>query len=294
MATPYISVVVTTRNDNYGENMQDRLHMFVNSLNNYSKIYPGLLELVVVEWNPPTNTAPLSSIIPQCDSLPIRIITVSPEIHDQYKTKAPVLEFLAKNVGIRNSHGEYVLVTNPDILFSSQMMHLFSLKQLEPDVLYRTDRFDFNGKNIKINDVTSYEPYAIDNTFQGHLSDDQTYAILPNTKLSDFPVSDYNRLHTNATGDFIMSSRNTFFKINGLYENLEFTHHSDSVSVIRFFYNKIPQCILTAPMCIFHYDHSRGNRDPWNPNKAHALGNSIGLENWGLNNYNLKEWSNIV
>ena len=64
MTNPYISVVVTTRNDNYGENMRRRLDMFVQGLDQCQQKYPGLFELVIVEWNPPKDQQSLSTIIP--------------------------------------------------------------------------------------------------------------------------------------------------------------------------------------------------------------------------------------
>lgn len=290
---PYISVVVTTRNDNYGENMEQRLRMFVNSLEMYQQKYSDLFELIIVEWNPPDNNLPIHSIIPECSALPIRVITVPSDIHAIFNVKAPIVEYCAKNVGIRRSSGEYVLVTNPDILFSEELVKLLSERILEPNVLYRSDRFDFKGNNVKVDDVNSYLDYAIENTFQCHLSDDNCYFIPSGTKFSDFPTSDSSRLHTNGSGDFILSHRSTYDAINGLYEELDFSNHADSVSVIRFFYNNIPQSILSAPACIFHQDHARGNREAWNPHKAHAIGNSVGKENWGLKQHNLKEWRNL-
>lgn len=292
MSSPYISIVIATRNDNYGENMQQRLSMFVKSLDRYQLKYPSLFELIVVEWNPPTNTPSLAEIIPQCSNLPVRVITVPANVHNQFGTKHPLIEFRAKNVGIRRSRGEYVLITNPDILFSEDMIEQFSLRILTPNVLYRTDRFDFKSYDIDMNDVDSYVPYAIKNTFHGHLSDDNLYSINHGTNLSDFPKSDYSRLHTNASGDFILSHRSSFDLINGLYEDDDFSHHADSISVIRFFYSQIPQCILSAPMCIFHQDHARGQREMWDPIKAHQIGKTIGRNDWGLTNYNFAEWSN--
>jgi hypothetical protein len=49
---------------------------------------------------------------------------------------------IAKNVGIRRSHGEYVLATNLDIICSSDLMRFFARHKLIPEVMYRMDRYD--------------------------------------------------------------------------------------------------------------------------------------------------------
>ena len=49
----------------------------------------------------------------------------------------------AKNVGIRNAEGKFILCTNIDIVFSSEMIEYLSLQKQE-DKVYRADRYDID------------------------------------------------------------------------------------------------------------------------------------------------------
>ena len=49
---------------------------------------------------------------------------------------------IAKNVGIRRARGQFVLATNIDIIFSTELVEHLASRQLQPGVLYRVDRHD--------------------------------------------------------------------------------------------------------------------------------------------------------
>ena len=50
---PYLSLVVTTRNDDHGGNALGRMQAFVSGWIAQAKRYDIPSELIVVEWNPP-------------------------------------------------------------------------------------------------------------------------------------------------------------------------------------------------------------------------------------------------
>jgi hypothetical protein len=289
---PYISVVVIGRNDDYGVNFMSRINTFVKSLDWQMRADPDLLEIVVVEWNPLPERDRLQVALTRTENLCLRVITVSPEIHADFHTQTPVLEFPAKNVGVRRSHGEYVLVTNPDIIFSDDLIDVIKQRTLQPEFFYRTDRFDFVGEGIQHCPAQEYSKFAAAHTFQGHLSDDQCYRILPGSSVQSLPRSQGHRVHTNGSGDFILAANTVFDQINGLFESATQLHHCDSISVIRLHHNNIKQQILTAPQCIFHWDHPRGPRPAWNAAVAWQLGSSRGADDWGLPDLDLEQWSN--
>jgi len=289
---PYLSIVMVGRNDDYGVNFMSRVNTFVRNLDRQVQTNPELLELIIVEWNPLSDRPRIKDIIPPVQNLHIRVITVPQEVHETLGASIPVLEWYGKNVGVRRSQGEYVLITNPDIIFSDPMFSMFEQKSFDADTFYRCDRFDFVGEGIEQVPIDDYMQFAIDHVFQGHLSDNRAYVIAPGTDLSDFPKSTGDRLHTNGSGDFILAKRAVFDKINGLYESAENLYHCDSYSVIRLNFNNITQRIITAPMCIFHWDHPRGSRTPWNSNLARQVGNSIGDPDWGLVDHVFEEWRN--
>src|SRR5580700_4684597 len=49
---PYLSVVVTARNDDHGGNLLGRAQAFVNGLLNQCDLHKLPAELIIVEWNP--------------------------------------------------------------------------------------------------------------------------------------------------------------------------------------------------------------------------------------------------
>lgn len=290
--SPYLSIVIVGRNDDYGVNFLSRISAFIRSLDHQLTGHDGMVELIVVEWNPLPDKPEFQKVLPMPANMQLRIITVPPDIHKTIGHPWPVLEMYGKNVGIRRAHGEYVLTTNPDIIFSDEMIDGLSQKPLVAEYFYRCDRFDFHGDGLDELDVADYVDFAINNVFQGHLSDNQAHPIVPGTPLDQFPRSNHANIHTNGAGDFLMASKDDFFKATGLFESTEYFYHLDAISVMKLLYNNIRQATIMVPMCALHQDHQRGNRDPWNPYLAMDLARRPGSEDWGLAAHQLNEWTN--
>lgn len=289
---PYLSVVIVGRNDDYGVNFLDRMKSFICSLDRQLIDCRGLVELIVVEWNPLADRPRFQEVLPTPTNMDLRIITVPRDVHETIGHPWPVLEFYGKNVGIRRAHAEYVLVTNPDIIFSDELIAALSQRPLNPGCFYRCDRYDFHGQGLYDLDVADYVNFAIRNVFQGHLSDDQAHPITPGTSLNQFPSSNPANIHTNGAGDFILASRDTFDKVGGVFESTTQFYHLDAITVLRLALNGVKQATILSPMCIFHQDHPRGRVDPWNPQLAMSLARQPAAPEWGLRNYEFEEWSN--
>jgi FkbM family methyltransferase len=144
---PYLSLVVTARNDDHGGNLLGRMQIFVDGWLAQARRYNIPSELIIVEWNPPAARPPLAEALRwTADSGPcdLRIITVPPEIHSRYEHGAnlALYQMIGKNVGIRRARGRFILATNIDILFSDELATFLGQQQLRTDRMYRIDRYD--------------------------------------------------------------------------------------------------------------------------------------------------------
>ncbi len=144
---PYLSVVVTTRNDDHGGSQISRTQTFFNALVAQCNRHRIPTELIFVEWNPPADRPPLADALRWPENrefCQVRILRVPPSIHAryQYGEALPLYQMIAKNAGIRRARGEYVLATNIDILFSDDLMRHIAVRRLEKNRMYRIDRTD--------------------------------------------------------------------------------------------------------------------------------------------------------
>ncbi len=145
--TPYLSFVVTARNDNHGGDFLKRMQIFVHGLLEQARRHRVHCELIIVEWNPPAGKPLLaealswSPLSPYCS---VRIIEVPPHIHNEFDFSEglALYQMIAKNVGIRRAKGEFVLATNIDLLYSDRLFQAFASRSLRKGMMYRIDRLD--------------------------------------------------------------------------------------------------------------------------------------------------------
>lgn len=145
--SPYLSVVVATRNDDHGGRLIERTQAFIDGLSEQSRRFALKIELVIVEWNPPVDRPRLDEVFrwPGRDSnLRVRIIEVPDSLHRllRHSEALPIFQMIAKNVGIRAARGQFVLATNPDILFSNELIRYLAKQELKDRRYYRAERHD--------------------------------------------------------------------------------------------------------------------------------------------------------
>lgn len=274
--------------------------MFMRNLDHQVRNYANLIELIIVEWNPLGDREPLRDVIYQPENYPVRIITVPSDVHNSIGSTYPVLEFYAKNAGARRARGDFVLLTNPDIIFTQEIIDEFARRDLDPNYFYRTDRFDFNGDGIEDVALDSLVDWILPQVFVGHITQNSISATAPRppeialTSLKQLPKSTWNRetVHTNGAGDFVLASRTAFDEVGGMIETTTQRWHIDAYSCVRFYRMGFEPMILTSPMCIFHTDHPRSDmdQDVMQRDMEEYVMAPINTE-WGLRNIDLPEWS---
>lgn len=272
---PKLSIVVTARNDNHGGELIKRMQLFLDGIYFQSEKYQLLTEIIIVEWNPPKDKALLVDVLnfpKQHKFCLVRIINVPNKIHQQYQysKRLPLFQMLAKNVGIRRAHGEFILVTNIDILFSNELYEFMASDKLVSDKLYRVDRLDIN-QDIPLN--SSHQErlnYCKNNIVRINKRKNSTYLKTQEINLiypkntQQFHTSIYGTmtaLHTNACGDFQLMSRDNWFKLRAYCEAEYFSLHLDSLLSINAHYGGAKETYLAQPMCTYHIEHESG----WKP-----------------------------
>jgi len=271
--TPELSIVVTTRNDNHGGNLQKRMRLCFNGILALAERNQLVCELIVVEWNPPADKTLVAKDLPWPKSnkyCSVRFIEVSNELHNKFKHAAnlPLYQMIGKNVGIRRARGRFVLSTNIDILFSEELFVFFASGKMVRGTMYRVDRYDTDGDIVEADDISDQLVTALQSTFRictrGGSWNCRTgdYDLVIGT-LADSGKNTGRRfpLHTNACGDFTLMSREDWFDIYGHWETDAFSFHLDSILCFTAHYAGIKEEFLASPMWIHHIEHDSG----WTP-----------------------------
>lgn len=149
---PEITIVVVGRNDNYGGDFRRRLAVTLEwNLNATGG------QGIYVEWNPvldaPSDAPWLIERFPR-----LRVYVVSPKKHQEVSTNPniPVMEYFAKNVGIRRATTPWIAVVNADILLGRNL-----IKHL-PLVRDRSTVYGGNAVTISWNGEQVTAPLLLD------------------------------------------------------------------------------------------------------------------------------------
>lgn len=248
---PYLSVVVCGSNSRYGGNFLERMQAFVDNLFELAGRYDLDADLMIVEWNPPSDRPQIHEVLELAGTIPVKIITVPRKYHESLPNPhhEKFFEYIAKNVGILRAEGEFILSTNPDNIYSSGLVKYLSDKVLRKDTFYRANRFDVRDDEI----------FAL-NFAEGSIVD-RVRQSNPNTASSDVNgLVDYPGLgkrpilHFNAAGDFILMAREQWHQIHG-HPETPYSLTVDGQTVFLAAQAGLKQVILPWPM--YHADHSR-------------------------------------
>jgi hypothetical protein len=201
-AHPYLTIVLTGRNDNFGGDFNRRLVDALDYNDRQLTAAAVPYEVVFVEWRPIAGTPLLADHLrrrlPHLDD---RLVTIAVDTryHDAF-TQNPRLqfhEFIAKNVGIRRAVGSYILSTNTDIYLSDEIVSLCAQRVLRPMTLYRATRVDLKpGIDTGHLDASA-------------LADPANHLIVNTLSPPDF---------TNGAGDFLLLDRFSWHQLRGFNE----------------------------------------------------------------------------
>lgn len=281
-----LSVVMTGRNDNYGGDFKTRLENCILSLFEQLNRYAISSEIIFVNYNP-LPSPDIENFIhwPKSSELvQVKIITVPPEIHQQFvkenKVKdVPVNEYLGKNVGIRRAKGEYILAMNPDILFPDALWDEF-LKNENENYYFRANRFDFQLKKnevfksifdakTRVSKVwlkgfsIAFKPRSISTLFWAKIKLFQFWTLAKYETIRFFnrfwkiklhPKAE-NKYHCNVSGDFMLMHKKKWIGLNGYKEISNIALHIDALLVISAAVSGLKEFVMSTE--IYHQEHER-------------------------------------
>jgi hypothetical protein len=147
VGSPYLSLVVTGRHDNYGGDFNERFFTALRFNHERLTERDVPFEVILVEWNPVPDRPTLCELagreVPELADR-LRRVVVAPEYHAAMtqNPRIPYLEYAAKNVGIRRASAPFVLATNTDILLGRRVVDAIAGRRLRPGVVYRAPRYD--------------------------------------------------------------------------------------------------------------------------------------------------------
>ena len=135
---PHITAVMVGRNDDYMSDFRERLEATIAWNTHYL-----IDEVVFVEWNPPPDRELLSLELTKKFSQ-LRAFVVPPEIHRKTcaNENIKLLEYHAKNVGIRRAQSPWILVTNADAAVGFDAIDKILRDGLETNVVWTAQRID--------------------------------------------------------------------------------------------------------------------------------------------------------
>ncbi len=323
---PYLSIVIVGRNDNYGGDFKLRLQACLDHTvtNLISAKIPS--EIIFVNYNPIPESSIENFIVwgKSNGYVSIRMFTVSHSIHEQLiasgnRKNVPVLEYLAKNVGIRRATGEYILCMNPDILLPEDFFT--AVHSLKPNAYYKANRIDFKSFDrqvpsgfLRLHLKGHAHEYSSHSFLNYHLCLAKNYFLCTwklysghFEKLFDFLSWKvyYNnvefKFHCNAAGDFMLMHRDKWFELKGYNEQTRLSLHVDALMVIQAAMSGLHERVIASP--VYHLEHERRyNSDTDNPEQLQAyqffqteaqqmfLLNKPKIyndEDWGLSNFDL-------
>lgn len=148
MKTPYLSIIIANRNDDYA-GVTERFQFMIEFLGLKQKKYPDLFEVIISEWNPPVNRPSIENQYNVEKHLSnYKIVTTSPKEHKKISKngKAPFYEYAAKTTGAKLASGEFILITNTECFFSESLWQFFNDRKLKHEHLYLCCRPDFYWK----------------------------------------------------------------------------------------------------------------------------------------------------
>ena len=162
-----ITAVVVGRNDDYMPDFRERLEATISWNVRYL-----VDEINFIEWNPPEDRELLAYGLTN-KFANLRAFVVPAQHHQRVcaNSNIKLLEYHAKNVGIRRAQSPWILLTNADAAVGLDSISTLTHTRLQPDVVWTAQRIDIPWRenrqrrigllgSSRYRRVTPYDPYG--------------------------------------------------------------------------------------------------------------------------------------
>ena len=268
------SVILTSRNDNYGGNLHKRTTMALKSLiENHD-------EVIFVDWKTVNGEGVISNIkhdLPQTGKL--KYIQVPKEfLKEKYPHIADytIIESIGRNIGIRRASNDYIISTNIDIVTTPLKDSI-----LKENVFYTVPRRDVDESfHLSFNDYESLYKSLWDNR-DGYRAKER------------FETDNDKWSLINCCGDYQIGHKNVWYQMKGFEESVLFGCGIDTNVMKK---ASMYSNIQVLDHYVFHLNHGKiGNRDEDESVPPMSDQNEIirdfiettNSENWGMYNEDL-------
>lgn len=264
------SMIVVGRNDNYGGDFTDRLKATMDW--NYKHL-PNC-ELIYIEWNAiedrATDTDWIAERYPNS-----KCFIVPQSIHDKIAAskKMPMMEYYAKNLGIREASNDWLVMINADVFLGPEVFP--KMRTLSKEYVYGT-----HYKNI----VWHGEPITQE------LIDDK--ARVKNIFCT-------NRLEA-VVGNFVLTHRDNWLKATGYDETLnDIRLGVDRNGLMQLFHDGLKPMVIGMHYHLDHNESAINSRDNATHGNAYRIENSLNIpynnpDDWGFVKYPKKQVGNNI
>ncbi len=268
------TVVLTSRNDNYGGNLHKRTTMGLTSLIEHHD------EVIFVDWKTKNGEGVISNIkhnLPQTGKL--KYIQVSKEfLSEKYPdiSNYTIIESIGRNIAIRRAEHEYIISTNIDIVSTP----------LDNNVLFENKFYTVPRRDVDESFHLSFNEY--ESLYKSLWDNRDGYGAKERFESEEDKWS-----LINCCGDYQIGHRNVWNQMKGFEESILFGCGIDTNVMKKASYYSTIQIL---DHYIFHLNHGKnGDRDKDESVPPMSDQNSIikdftettNSENWGMYNEDL-------
>ena len=249
-----ISAVITSRNDNYGGQLNERAtYCFNSAIDTFD-------EVIYVDWNSPTHSL-LYDIKHNINFKGnFKHIVISPEIASILTNNDPqaqkCCEVLGRNIGLRRATGDYLVSTNIDIIHPRREDLEKLIQQMDKNTFYTVSRRYTNWEQINAY-YEENEYYQLD--FKNNWRSLRNYLIDVSTErhFDEKTVEGDDYSIINCCGDFQIATKEIWNEIRGFEEELIYTLYADTNVQKKAVMHGFGLKALYEP-ALFHIDHGKG------------------------------------